>query len=117
MMQYIELNEMAFYGYHGVTNQEKIVGNIYIVDLKIYFDFQEAMQSDNLKDTINYASIYEIVKQEMNISANLIEHLTYRIASKIKQRFHQISELEIRLAKRNPPISGDMKEAAVVLKL
>ncbi|MDH8701322.1 dihydroneopterin aldolase [Dysgonomonadaceae bacterium PH5-43] len=115
MTQYIELTQMTFWGYHGVMPQEKKVGNTYTVDLKVYFDFTAAMESDDLNDTINYASIYDIVKGEMQISSDLIEHLTWRIVKKVKESFPQITSIDIRLAKKNPPFGGDIKEAAVVL--
>lgn len=115
-MQYIELKGMTFHGYHGVMEQEKKIGNTYTIDIKIYFDFRKSRVSDNLNDTINYASVYQIIKQEMHISSNLIEHLASRIISRVKQSFPQIENLEIRLAKKNPPFGGDIKEAAVVIK-
>ncbi len=115
-MQYIELKEMTFHAYHGVLEQERKVGNSYFVDLKLYFDFNKALNSDNLNDTINYASIYEIVKTEMLISSNLIEHVAGRIIKHLQKKFPIITEIEIRLAKKNPPIGGDIKETAVIIK-
>ena len=116
-MQYLELKDLSFHAYHGVMEQEKIVGNTYVVNLKLFFDFTKAMQSDDLDDTVNYALVYEIVKQEMNIHADLIEHLAFRIVNQIKNMFTQIEEIEIRLAKKNPPIGGDMDESAVVIRI
>jgi dihydroneopterin aldolase len=115
-MQYLELKEMIFHGYHGIMEQERKVGNVYTVDLKIYFDFKQAMVTDNLNDTINYASVYEIIKQEMAIPSYLIEHVAGRIIRHIQTDFPQIENLEIRLAKKNPPFGGDLKEAAVVIQ-
>lgn len=114
-MQYIELKGMAFHGYHGVMEQEKKVGNTYTVDIYIYFDFKKAIASDDLHDTINYASIYEIVKKEMSVPSNLIEHLAGKILEEIKRVFPQIEQIKIRLAKKNPPFGGDIQEAAIVL--
>lgn len=116
MMQYLELKEMVFHGYHGVLEQEKKVGNTYTVDLKIFFDLTAAFKTDYLSDTINYAEIYEVVKQQMNISSNLIEHLAFRIVHEIKKKFPLIKEIEIRLAKKNPPFGGDIKEVAIIIK-
>jgi len=112
-MQYIELKEMNFHAYHGVMEQERKVGNTYTVDLKIYFDFREAMRTDNIKDTINYASVYEIVKQEMAIPSQLIEHVAGRILQRLRDDFPSIQLIEIRLAKKNPPFGGDIREVAV----
>lgn len=115
MIQYLELKEMIFHAYHGVLEQERKVGNTYTIDLKIYFDFDQAMYSDDIKDTINYASIYEIVRQEMTKPSNLIEHAAGRIVEHIQANFPQIKNSEIRLAKKNPPFGGDIKEVAVVI--
>jgi len=112
-MQFIELKEMIFYAYHGVMEQEKQVGNTFTVDVKIYFDFEEAMRTDDLNYTINYASVYEMVKQEMDIPSDLIEHVAGRILQRLQNAFPQIQEIDIRVAKKNPPFGGDIREAAV----
>jgi dihydroneopterin aldolase len=116
-MQYIELTGMLFHAYHGVMEQERKVGNTYTVDLKICFDFQQATITDNLTDTINYASVYETVKQEMQIPSRLIEHVAGRIIRHIQADFHQVDGIEIRLAKKNPPFGGDIKEVSVVISM
>jgi dihydroneopterin aldolase len=114
-MQYLELKKMFFHSYHGVMEQERKVGNTYIIDLKVYFDFDQATHSDNLEDTINYALIYEIVKQEMAVPSKLIEHVAGRIIRHIRIDFPQVKNMEIRLAKKNPPFGGDIEEVAVVI--
>ncbi|MDR0834568.1 MAG: dihydroneopterin aldolase [Candidatus Symbiothrix sp.] len=114
-MQYLELKEMKFHAYHGVMAQERKVGNTYTVDLKLAFDFSRAMQTDDLNDTINYAAVYALIDREMAIPSNLIEHLAARILEKIHASFPQIKQLEIRVAKQNPPFGGDVKQAAVVI--
>lgn len=114
-MQYLELKGMNFFAYHGVFPQERKVGNTYVVDLKLFADFCQAMQSDRLEDTINYVSVYELIKEEMAIPSNLIEHVAARIIHRIKQTFSTIEKVEIRLAKKNPPFGGDICEVAVCL--
>jgi dihydroneopterin aldolase len=115
-MEFIELKKMIFHAYHGVMEQERKVGNTFVVDLKLQLDLSEAIQSDNLEDTVNYAAIFELVKKEMAIPSNLLEHIAGRIIKKIKQNFPQITAIEIRLAKINPPVGGEIEAAAVILK-
>ena len=114
-MECIELKKMLFHAYHGVMEQERIVGNTYRVDLKLFLDLSEAIQSDNLDDTINYADIFSLVKEEMAIPSHLLEHIAGRIVQKIKQKYPAISKITIRLAKFNPPIQGEMQEAAIII--
>ncbi|MDR1738172.1 MAG: dihydroneopterin aldolase [Candidatus Symbiothrix sp.] len=116
-MQYLELKGMIFHAYHGVMAQERMVGNTYTVDLKLFFELTPAALSDNLDDTINYAVVYETVKHEMATPSNLIEHVAYRIVSALKKQFENIESVEIRLSKKNPPVSGDVQESAVFIKL
>jgi dihydroneopterin aldolase len=115
-MHYIELKGMIFHAYHGVMEQERKVGNTFTVDLELYTDLSMSIETDQLEDTINYALIYDIVKTEMAVSSCLLEHIAGRIGKRIKKDFPQIETLKIRLAKLNPPVSGEIKEAAVVLQ-
>jgi len=108
---------MKFYAFHGVLEQEQRVGNIFIVDLKLYVDLSKASETDNLSDTINYAEVYKIVKIEMDIPSKLLEHVAGRILRKIKKEFPVIEGIEICLAKERPPIEGEIESAAVVMKI
>jgi len=64
---------------------------------------------------LNYADIFNLVKEEMTIPSCLIEHVTGRIVQKIKEQYPRISKIKIRLAKITPPIDGEMKEAAIII--
>jgi len=114
-MECIELRGMIFHAYHGVMEQEKIAGNKYRIDLKLFLDLSKAIESDKLEDTVNYADIYDLSKREMSIPSSLLEHAAGRIVKKIRQKYPQISKVKIRLAKNNPPIEGEIREAAVVI--
>ena len=56
---------MNFFAYHGVYPDEKKNGQNFIVDLELYTDLSTAGKSDNLKHTIDYSNVYEIIKQIM----------------------------------------------------
>jgi len=112
----IELKKMIFHAYHGVMEQERIAGNTYRIDLKLFLDLSKAIESDKLEDTINYAEIFDLVKTEMAIPSRLLEHVAGRIVKKIRQAYPHISKVRIRLAKNNPPIEGEIREAAVVVR-
>ena len=55
------------------------VGNTFIVDLILTAPLENAVWSDDLSDTINYATVYETVKAEMAIPSRLLEHAAGRI--------------------------------------
>ena len=111
----ITLQAMKFYAYHGVLEQERRVGNTFVVDLTLMAPLEKAVQSDKLEDTINYAEVYELTKQEMNIPSQLLEHVAGRICRALRHHFPQIEQIEIRVSKLNPPFGGDVHSASVLL--
>ena len=111
----ITLQAMKFYAYHGVLEQERRVGNTFVVDLTLTAPLEKAVQSDQLEDTINYAEVYELTKQEMNIPSQLLEHVAGRICRALRHHFQQIEQIEIRVSKLNPPFGGDVHSASVLL--
>lgn len=115
MKSYILLENITLFANHGVFPQEKKVGNVFVVSLKIKVDFSKSCVSDNLEDTVSYASVYEDVKKEMDIPSKLLEHVAYRIIYSLKEKYSEIEEVEIKLSKRNPPVGGQIDYASVVL--
>lgn len=111
----IVLKAMRFYAYHGVAEQERQVGNTFLVDLTLTAPLQRAVASDRLEDTINYAEVYETVREEMQIPSRLLEHVAGRILDALHHRFPTLQAAEITLSKLNPPFGGDLLSASVVL--
>ena len=111
----IKLNDMQFYAFHGVMAQETKVGNNYVVNICMTADLLRACESDNVDDTISYAVVYNLVKTEMEQPSKLLEHVAMRIYKSIIKEFPQITAMEVRLAKNNPPISGDLKSAEIII--
>ena len=113
----IFLNGLRFHAFHGVMPQERLTGNDYRVDLKIDFPLEKAVGSDNVDDTLNYATVYAAVKEEMDVPTQLIERVAYRIADRLFRTFKTINEVEIKVEKCNPPMGADCEGAGVELHL
>lgn len=116
MITKIELKDMTFYAYHGAFPQERKVGNVFVVNLEITAPLSKAVESDDLCDTINYAEVYDIIKKEMNVPSNLLEHLAGRIMNSLKVSYPDIEHIVVKLSKQNPPFGGDIKYASVILE-
>ena len=82
-MGQIRLNGMEFYAYHGCYRDEQLIGNNFLVDITMDTDMEKASKSDDLCDALNYAEVYEIVKQEMSIRSFLLENVSSRILNKL----------------------------------
>ena len=107
---------MKFHAYHGVLPQERVIGTDFMVNLQIEADLNKATVSDNVADTINYAKVYDIVKEEITVPSDLIEHVAGRIYTRLKEHFIQITDLEVRVAKLNPPMEGEIEKAEIVVR-
>ena len=115
-MGIIEIEEMDFFAYHGCFEEEKIIGNKFTVYIRIETDCRKAAVSDNLQDALNYQLVYQLIKKEMEIKSNLLEHVAERIIYRIQKNFHAAQHVRVKISKMNPPIEGVMKCVSVTLE-
>ena len=113
MTTYISLENLRFYAYHGVMPQEQVVGNEYIVNVRLKVDVSKAMVSDDVADTVNYAEVYERIKEEMAIPSQLIEHVANHIIQRLFKDFPTIEQIALKLSKRNPPMGADIDATTI----
>ena len=112
-MGQIRLNGMEFYAYHGCYPEEQRIGNQYLVDVVMDVGMEKASKTDDLNDALNYAEVYDLVKQEMSIPSHLLEHVSARILDKIFERFPHLERVEACVSKLNPPVAGKVKSVSV----
>ena len=103
MSSKIYLRNVRFHAFHGVLPQEGIVGNDYLVNLVVDYDFSSAMKTDDLRGTLNYAE--------------LLEHVAGRIAHRLFSDFPEIQKLQLSITKVNPPMGADSDGAGVEVVL
>lgn len=100
----INLHNLIFHAFHGVYEEEGILGNTFEVNVTIEFDPQEPVTS--LEHTINYAAVYEIIKQRMLIPTPLLETLAQELTQKIYGHDNRIKTISVSVEKKNPPITN-----------
>jgi dihydroneopterin aldolase len=116
-MSVISIEGMEFFAYHGCFKEEQIIGTKFNVDLFIEIDTSEAEETDNLLKTINYQTVYLLVKEEMQQKSKLLEHIARRILSSLKAEFPKIINASIKISKLNPPLGGKMKNVSLTIDL
>jgi dihydroneopterin aldolase len=109
------LEWMEFFGYHGVYPEENVLGNRFKIDLELHTNFKEAMETDRLEGTIDYAQLYNLVKTRMNQRVKLLEHLGYGIIQDIRAAYPEVSQVRITLKKQQPAIGGLVDFSGVIL--
>lgn len=114
-MGIIEVEGMEFYAYHGCFAEEQIVGNRFLVDLRMEADCSKPELSDHIADAVNYQSAYQIVKSEMEIKSHLLEHVAQRILTKLFEKLSGIDVATVKVSKMNPPMGGEIRSVSVSL--
>ena len=99
----ISLNNVRFRAFHGVHPEEREKGNDFVVNMTVkYIPGSKAIHS--LKDTIDYALLFEIINTTMQKPVDLLETICQTIANNVHQQFPQVKEVSVSIEKLNPPI-------------
>lgn len=117
MLRLIEVKGIQCYAFHGCIPEEKKTGGKYLVDVSIYYNYDQAADTDDLKYTIDYCAIYHIVQKEMNIPTKLIETVAKRIAHHCKQQYPDIEKIFVKVTKLSPPINGLVDHVSVTYEM
>lgn len=112
-MNYITIDNLRMHAFHGVLPQERVVGNDYLISLRVGYPMEKAMETDSLADTMNYAELAKVVSEEMNVQSSLLEHVAGRILKSIVSKFPLTQHIVLSLKKIAPPMSFDMDSAGV----
>ena len=113
----IFVNDIQLHAYHGVMPQEQLTGNDYLVSVSAQYPIDKAIITDDVQHTLNYAMVYDIVKEEMGISSKLVEHVAGRIAQHLMKQFADISAVRVRVTKLNPPMGAQCAGAGVEIEM
>lgn len=115
-MGLIEIEGMEFYAYHGHFKEEQIVGSRFIVNVSIETDIEKASKSDNLVDTINYQSVYQLIQKEMETKSHLLEHIAGRMIDRIYLKYSNLSKVRVKISKMNPTMGGQIEKVSVTIE-
>ena len=116
-MHKIAVEGIKVYAYHGCLKEEGLIGANYTVDVLMETDFTAAAQTDDLAQTVDYVSVYQIVENQMAIRSNLIEHVGQRIANELKGTFPHVRNLEVKVTKLNPPMNGNVEKVSIIISV
>lgn len=116
-MDKITLKDLAFFGYHGVLEEEKVLGQKFFLDIDLYIDLKEAGITDNLHKSVSYAEVYEIVKKHCEEKKyDLLEALAENISKDILKEYKKIKSIKVRVRKPEAPVKGIFEYMGVTIK-
>lgn len=110
----IQLRDVMLFGRHGVLPQERQLGNQYRINVRLRIDASSFdAEADTLSSTISYADVFDMLKEEMDRSASLLESVAVRLSISLRQRWPHIRKGSIEIVKTVPPIPEMIGEAGV----
>jgi dihydroneopterin aldolase len=112
----IKLHNIRTFSFHGCLEEEGKIGSDYRVDLEIKTDLRKSSLTDELKDTVDYVLLNQIVVVEMDIRAKLLEHVAHRIITRIFKEIPSVSRILLAVSKLNPPIGGDVEAVTIEME-
>ena len=102
----IFLENVSFFGHHGVTKAQQTLGAWFSVDVALSLDLTPAFLSDDLGATVDYSAVARrIVEIGTKERLNLLERLASLLAEALLREF-PAREVRLRVRKLTPPMDG-----------
>ena len=113
----IHLNEMVFYGHHGIYPEERKLGQNFSVCVTIFTDDKNDEYINDLNDTIDYTKIYDEIKNIMeNNQYNLLEDCANTIIKTILYKFDLVIGLKVIIKKSKVHLKATFNYIAVEME-
>ena len=100
----VELRGLSIYTHHGVTEAEREIGQRLEIDVSFDVPDCDAVLTDRLEDTVDYAEVCDIVAlAATERSYKTLERLCHVIGERLMERFG-CESVRVRAAKPEPPL-------------
>ncbi|MEA5578821.1 dihydroneopterin aldolase [Anabaena sp. UHCC 0451] len=104
-MDYIHLTGIRCYGYIGYLPEEKVLGQWFEIDLKLWMDLCKAAETDAIEDTLDYRTVINLVQNLVKTSKfDLLEKLAGAIADAILKQHDIVTQVQVIVIKPSAPI-------------
>ncbi|MBR4642677.1 MAG: dihydroneopterin aldolase [Selenomonadaceae bacterium] len=114
MADKIILKGLEIKGRHGCSEEERNHPQRFIVDAELYLDLLHAAKTDDLGDTIDYASVLDDIKKIVGgTPRNLIETVANDICEILLRKYFLLEGLKITIHKPEPPVKEKFGGSAV----
>lgn len=117
-MMEIRLTNIRVFGYHGVLEEERRLGQRFEIDVAFRLPPGHRVHDDDLSSTVDYSAVYaRVMTLAQGEPFRLIESLADAIAQRLLADFPLIHEIDVEVRKPAAPISGPLDHASVKLTL
>ena len=114
METFLKIENIKLWSRVGVLDEERELGQLFILDIFLWTDFEKCTVNDDIKKTVDYSKLVKILKdQSKKIYCFTIEKYSNAILEIIHKEF-KLSKIKIILTKCNPPITGFDGKVSIV---
>ena len=111
----INLEGMEFHAFHGCYDLEQLSGSHFEVALEITTPLGDVAAKDDVTLTVNYLTVYEVVRKQMRVTQHTIERVSQNIINALFDSFGQIVANKCTVTKLAPPLGGKVRRVSVTL--
>ncbi len=105
----VHLNDMIFYGFHGVYPEERKLGQRFIVTFTFETEDENDIKIKELSDTIDYTKVYSTIKHIMeNKQFLLLENCANEMIETVFNTFPGLKYINVKIKKPSVPINGTL---------
>jgi 7,8-dihydroneopterin aldolase/epimerase/oxygenase len=113
----IFIEGLEVYGHHGVTDEEKVMGQRLLYDIRLTLDECQAAYTDDVADTVDYTEVMDVIVDVATTeSYSLLERLAQMTAEAIMRRF-PVDEVWVQVTKPHPPVALALASVAAAVEL
>ena len=94
----VHLHNARFFAHHGMHAEEALLGNEFEVSLDVSFP-EDWSRLHELAGTVNYAELFEMVRQRMGRPTALLEKLAGDIIEEIRTAYPFVKRIKISIFK------------------
>jgi len=109
----VGFEKMSIHAPIGLYPEEKILGNHFIVDLRVAADMPEDRLIETIDETIDYSHLVAMTQEVFGSGRDLIETTAQLLIQKIHAYFPGIKGIRLNIAKQRP-VTLPMVENTVI---
>ncbi|WP_246140048.1 dihydroneopterin aldolase [Protaetiibacter larvae] len=112
----ITLTGLRAIGYHGVYEQERVEGQLFIVDVTLHLSLAAAASGDDLNATVHYGELADkVVRAVESDPVDLIETVAERVAN-LALAYPVVDTVTVTVHKPSAPIAVPFADVSVTIR-
>jgi 7,8-dihydroneopterin aldolase/epimerase/oxygenase len=116
MSDRIFVTGLVLHAHHGVGDDERRIGQQFLLDLVLDLDLAAAARSDKLVDTVNYTELVSTVTTAFRSKRHrLVEAAAGAVADAVLAEFPRVTRLQVTVHKPHAPIAAVFADVGVTL--